>query len=198
MSPWNKNKSVGQKKPLTPKEVRLLKDILKSKKLIRDLALLSLGLDTMLRAGDLLKLLVLDVLNHKGEIRDEIIMKQQKTKESHIVIISDETKQYLLGLIKNSNKYEDDYLFSSKDCNKSMSVRWYRELVKSWVRMIGLDSKLYSTHSLRRTRASLIYRKTGNIEAVRLLLGQKSVVSTSNYLNLDKQEALKIGREFLV
>ena len=129
MSPWNKNKSVGQKKPLTPKEVRLLKDILKSKKLIRDLALLSLGLDTMLRAGDLLKLLVLDVLNHKGEIRDEIIMKQQKTKESHIVIISDETKQYLLGLIKNSNKYEDDYLFSSKDCNKSMSVRWYRELV---------------------------------------------------------------------
>jgi integrase len=64
--------------------------------------------------------------------------------------------------------------------------------------MIGLDSKLYSTHSLRRTRASLIYRKTGNIEAVRLLLGQKSVVSTSNYLNLDKQEALKIGREFLV
>ncbi len=198
MIPWNKNKSVGQKKPFTPKQVRLLKDILKSKNLVRDLALLSLGLDTMLRAGDLLKLLVEDVMNHKEEIKDEIVMKQQKTKESHIVIISEETKEYLKNWINKSKKYEDDYLFTSKDYSKPMSVRWYSELVKSWVSLIGLDSKLYSTHSLRRTRASLIYRKTGNIEAVRLLLGQRSVVSTSNYLNIDKQEALKIGREFLV
>jgi integrase len=199
MTAWNKNKSLGQKKPFTPKQVRLLKDILKSKNLTMQIALVSLGIDTMLRAGDLLKLLVQDITNHKGDIKDEIIMKQQKTKEPHIVIISDETKVYLKDWITKSKKYEDDYLFTSKrDDNKPLSVRWYSELIKEWCNLLGLDSKDYSTHSIRRTRASLIYRKTGNIEAVRLLLGQKSVSSTSSYLNLDKQEALNIGREFLV
>ncbi|MDD2840220.1 MAG: tyrosine-type recombinase/integrase [Rickettsiales bacterium] len=195
---WNKNKSVGQKKPFSPKQVRLLKDILLSKNLTIQLALFSLGIDTMLRAGDLLKLFVEDVLDHKGEIRSEIKIKQQKTKEPHIVMISEETKEYLNKWITESKKYDGDYLFTSKRGNKPLSVRWYRELVKSWVKLLGLDTRDYSTHSIRRTRASLIYKNTGNIEAVRLLLGQKSVASTSSYLNLDKQEALKIGREFVI
>ena len=150
----------------------------------------------MLRSGDLLSLLVEDVVNHKGEIKDEIVMKQQKTKESHIVLISEETKEHLQEWIRFSKKYEDDYLFTAKKSDKPLNSRWYRKLVKEWVEMIGLDPKEYSTHSLRRTKASLIYRKTGNIEAVRLLLGQKSVTSTSSYLNIGKQEALTIGREF--
>ena len=196
--PWNKNKSVGQKKPFSPKQVRLLKDILGSKQLTMQLALFSLGIDTMLRAGDLLKLYVSDVVDHKGDIKDEVKMKQQKTKESHVVMISEETKGYLKNWIDESKKYEDDYLFTSRKGDRPFSVRWYRELVKSWVKLLGLDPRDYSTHSIRRTRASLIYRKTGNIEAVRQLLGQKSVASTSSYLNLGKQEALKIGREFVV
>lgn len=198
MTPWNKNKSVGQKKPLSPKQVRLLKDILKSRNRVRDLALFSLGIDTMLRAGDLLSLLVEDVMNHKEAIKDEVVMKQQKTKAPHIVLISDETKGYLQDWIRVSKKYEDDFLFTGKKGDSPLTVRWYRNLVKEWVALLGLDPKQYSTHSLRRTRASLIYRKTANIEAVRLLLGQKSVTSTSSYLNIDKQEALKIGKEFIL
>lgn len=199
MKAWNKNKSLGQKKPFTPKQVRLLKDILKSKNLLMELSLFSLGIDTMLRASDLLKLTVEDITNHKGEIRDQVTMKQQKTKESHIVIISEETKQYLKEYIAKTKKYEDDYLFTpKKDDTKPLTVRWYSHLVKEWCNLLGLDPKDYSTHSIRRTRASLIYRKTGNIEAVRLLLGQKSVSSTSSYLNVDKQKALEIGREWFV
>ena len=199
MTPWNKNKSLGQKKPFTPKQVRLLKDVLKSKNLNMQLALLSLGIDTMLRAGDLLGLLVEDVLDHKGKVRDEISMKQEKTKESHLVMISEESQGYLFTWIQQSKKYEDDFLFTSRrEDNKPLSVRWYSQLVKEWCGLLGIDARDYSTHSVRRTRASLIYRKTGNIEAVRLLLGQKSVASTSSYLNLDKSEALKIGREFVI
>jgi integrase len=198
MKPWNKEKSVGQKKPLSPKQVRLLKDILKARERIMELALFALSIDTMLRASDLLKLLVGDVLDHKGDVKSEVTLRQQKTKSAHRVMISDETKQYLLDWIKESRKYDDDFLFTAKKNENHITVRWYRELVKSWVTMLGLDAALYSTHSLRRTRASLIYKKTGNIEAVRLLLGQKSVASTSSYLNLDKQKALDIGREFLI
>ncbi|MDA9818080.1 tyrosine-type recombinase/integrase [Flavobacteriaceae bacterium] len=102
MTPWNKNKSIGQKKPFSPKQIRLLKDILKSKNAVRDLALLALAIDTMLRAGDLLNLLVEDVMSYNGDIKDEIIIKQQKTSQSHIVLISEETKAYLLDWINNS------------------------------------------------------------------------------------------------
>jgi integrase len=95
---------------------------------------------------------------------------------------------YLIPLTGDkTNKYEDDYLFTpKKDDTRPLTVRWYSHLVKEWCNLLGLDPKEYSTHSIRRTRASLIYRKTGNIEAVRLLLGQKSVSSTSTYLNVDK------------
>ena len=198
MSTWNKNKAVGQKKPFSPKQVRLLKDILRSRRLIRDLALFSFGIDTMLRAGDLLSFLVEDVTDHRGKIKEEIAIKQQKTKVSHIVFLCTETRDYLKEWIQHSKKYEDDYLFTPKKSDKPLSVRWYRNLVKEWVKLLGLDVEQYSTHSLRRTRSSLIYRKTGNIEAVRLLLGQKSVTSTSSYLNIDKQEALQIGKEFIL
>ena len=197
-TPWNKGRAVGQKKPFTPKQIRLLKDILSNNNL-RELSLLSLAIDTMLRASDLLNLLVEDISDHKGNIKSEFTLKQKKTKESHIVIISDETKKYLTEYIKSSNKYEDDYLFATRNKkDKPITVRWYSEIVKSWTRLLNLDHKLYSTHSLRRTRASYIFKKTNNIEIVKQLLGQKSVNSTSAYLNISKQEALDIGKEYLI
>ncbi len=195
----SKRGEYGKKKPFTPKQVRLLKDILESKKEIRDLALCSLGFDTMLRASDILKLTVEDVIDSNGNIRSEIALKQKKTKEAHLVEIFDETKKYLIELIKTESLYEDDYVFTGgRDKNKHLTVRQLGYLVKKWVSYLGLNPKEYCSHSLRRTRASLVYRKTGNIEAVRLLLGQSSVSSTSYYLDIDKREALKIGREFVV
>lgn len=194
-----KDIAYGKKKPFTPKQVRLLKDILENKKEIRDLALCSLGFDTMLRASDILKLTVEDVIDEKGNIKSEIALKQKKTKEDHLVEIFDESKKYLLELIKQDSLYDDDYLFiGGRDRNRHLTVRQLGNLVKKWSEYLGLNPKEYGSHSLRRTRASYIYRKTGNIEAVRLLLGQSSVSSTSYYLDVDKRQALKIGREFVV
>ena len=189
----------GKKKPFTPKQARLLKDTLDNRREIRDLALCSLGFDTMLRASDILKLTVEDIIDNSGNVRSEIALKQKKTKEAHLVEIFDETKKYILELVKKESLHDDDYLFiGGRDRNKHITVRQLGNLVKKWAMHLGLNAKEYGSHSLRRTRASYIYRKTGNIEAVRLLLGQSSVSSTSYYLDIDKREALKVGREFVV
>ena len=92
----------------------------------------------MLRAGDLLSLLVEDVINHKDQIKDEIVMKQQKTKTPHILLISDETKGYLQTWIQSSKKYEDDFLFTGQNRENPLNVRWYLHLVKEWVRHLDL------------------------------------------------------------
>jgi integrase len=153
----------------------------------------------MLRSVDILKLTVGEISNHKGEIKSEVILKQKKTGVGHEVIIADETKQYLKDLISLENKYDDDFLFSGgRGVTQPLTTRRYRDLVKLWVSLLGLDPSLYSTHSLRRTRASLIYNKTNNIEAVRILLGQKSVTSTSSYLGLEKKKAIEISKEFII
>jgi integrase len=192
-------KPFGQKKPFTPKQVRILKEILLNKDELRDLVLCSVGIDTFLRASDLLKLTVEDVLNNKGSVKDEIILRQKKTGEAHTVAILDEAKGYVLQLIKKQSLYEDDYLFiGGRDKNKHLTVRHARNLVKKWAVYLGLNPKEFGSHSLRRTKATYIYKKTNNIEVVRLLLGQKSISSTSAYLNIEKQEALDIGREWVI
>lgn len=197
--PEKSKKPFGQKKPFTPKQVRLLKDILESKGELRDLVLCSLGIDTMLRASDVLKLTAGDVVDNRGNVKGEVLLRQKKTGETHTVAILDEAKKYVLELIKKEGLYEDDYLFrGGRDRNKHLTVRHARNLVKKWAVYLGLNPKEFGSHSLRRTKATYIYKKTNNIEVVRLLLGQKSVASTSTYLNIGKQEALDIGREFVV
>ena len=195
MRAWNRDKAVGQKTPFTPKQVRLLKEILGNKKTLRDLALFSLGIDTMLRAGDLVNLTVSDISDSNGHILAEFPIRQQKTKEPHIVLISEGTQEILKKWIKQSQKYSDDYLFTGRDDpSNPLTTRRYRQLVKEWAKYLNLDSNQFSTHSLRRTKASLVYKKTGNLEAVRQLLGQKTITSTSFYLNVSKREALDLAK----
>ena len=195
MRAWNRDRAVGQKTPFTPKQVRLLKEILGNKKTLRDLALFSLGIDTMLRAGDLVNLTVSDISDSNGKILNEFPVRQQKTKEPHIVLVSEGTQEILNKWIKQSQKYSDDYLFTGRDDPSTpLTTRRYRQLVKEWAKYLHLDSNQFSTHSLRRTKASLVYKKTGNLEAVRQLLGQKTITSTSFYLNVSKREALDLAK----
>lgn len=79
-----------------------------------------------------------------------------------------------------------------------MSTRQYARLVRDWVSSIGLDPRGYGTHSLRRTKAALIYRKTGNLRnlrAVQLLLGHTKVDSTVRYLGVELEDALSISEK---
>jgi len=197
---WNKGKAVGKKKAFTPKQIRILKEILKNKGKLRDLALLSLGIDSMLRTSDTLSMLVCDVMDNKNNPKTEIKVKQQKTKKNptHLVEISKETGATLAAWIKQTKKYEDDYLFSGKNPDRRLTGRMHRTIVKSWAVLLGLDPSLYSTHSVRRTRASHIYKHTNDIAAVSRLLGHESLKSTLTYLDMDKQQALALGREWMI
>lgn len=195
--PWNKNKSVGQKKPFTPRQIEMLKEFLSNAGKTKELALFSLGIDSMLRCSDLLKLKVEDVSDFKGKIKSTIQLRQKKTGQSHQVRIGKSTIKVLEDLIRKEKKFEDDFLFTTQRIRKPMGRNKYSDLIKKWCTYLHLDPRDYSTHSIRRTRASIVYKQTGNIEAVRQLLGQKSVTSTSAYLNLSQNEALTIYDEFL-
>jgi len=202
--PWNKNKSIGQKKPFTPRQIEMLKEFLSNAGKIKELALFSFGIDSMLRASDLLKIRVEDVLDFKGKAKSAIQVKQKKTGQSHQVRIGKSAQQAIEDLVRKERKFEDDFLFVADDSRYSsgrrktaMSRVHYAEIIKGWCKLLQLDPRDYSTHSIRRTRAAIVYKQTGNIEAVRQLLGQKSVTSTSAYLNLGQNEANDIYAEFL-
>jgi integrase len=76
-----------------------------------------------------------------------------------------------------------------------MSTRQYARLLDSWLQQIGLDPALYGTHSLRRTKATLIYKRTGNLRAVQLLLGHTKIESTVRYLGVEVNDALEIAEQ---
>lgn len=202
--PWNKNKSIGQKKPFTPRQIEMLKEFLGNAGKIKELALFSFGIDSMLRSSDLLKIKVEDVLDHKGKAKQEIQVRQKKTGQSHRVKIGENTCKAIEALIKKEKKWEGDYLFVADDVRFENGRRrtpmgrcHYSILIKEWCKLIQLDPRDYSTHSIRRSRAAILYKATNNIEAVRQLLGHKSVSSTSAYLNLGQNEAFDIYEEFL-
>ena len=203
-APWNKNKSIGQKKPFTPRQIELLKELLANAGNTKELALFSFGIDSMLRASDLLKIKVDDVLDFKGRAKSAIQVKQKKTGQSHQVRIGKGAQQAIEDLVRKEKKFESDFLFVADDKRfqygrrkTAMTRGHYGLIIKKWCQFLHLDPRDYSTHSIRRTRAAMVYKETGNIEAVRQLLGQKSVTSTSAYLNLGQNEAFDIYAEFL-
>lgn len=201
--PWNKNKSVGQKKGLTPRQSEMLREILTNKEQWMELALFNVVIDTMLRSCDLLELKVGDVLDWKGNVKDEINVKQGKTKRPNVVYLYENSKKSVKKWIDYSKKYEDDYLFtatvrSGKIKRSKMSYGKHRLIIKEWAKYLHLDPRDFSTHSGRRTRAQLIYKETKNIEAVRISLGQTSIESTKSYLGVDRKDALEINSKFVI
>jgi integrase len=197
-SPWNKGKSVGQKAPFHPREVQTIKQILENEGNLRDLALFSVGIDTMLRAVDLLALRVDDVMDHEGVIVGQFTTHQQKTGKGTVVALLPYSQRVLKQWITATGKLPWHHLFTGTRKNKDTPItpNHYRRLVKRWAAYAKLDPRRFSTHSLRRTKAALVYQHTHNIEAVRQLLGQSSVTATSAYLGIDQHEALEIARKF--
>jgi integrase len=201
--PWNKNKSVGQKKAFTPRQLEMLREFLINKGKTMELALLNIGIDTMLRYSDVSKLKVEDVLDWKGNVKDEINLKQKKTKNSHLVLLSTPTKKSVKKWVTLSKKFEDDYLFSGKtkmgnQRREKLSRTTYTRFIKEWAEYLHLDPKDYASHSLRRTRAAFMYKEGVGIEIIRILLGQKSIESTRAYLGIEQEEAFDIGKKFII
>ncbi len=193
--PWNKGKLIGQKLPLKLKEIWAIRIHLQLAGRLRDLALFNLALDRKLRASDLVKLRVRDV-SHGGRIAKRSIIMQQKTKTPVQFEITDQTRDTLSKWIEQVALQHDNFLFPSR--NKlcaHISTRQYARLLESWIVEIGLDPTAYGTHSIRRTKVSLIYRRTKNIRAIQLLLGHTKLESTVRYLGIEVDDALEIAEQ---
>jgi integrase len=110
--------------------------------------------------------------------------------------LSEQTRQAVDDYLKATNKRPGEFLFTGRRCSESsMSTRQYARLVSEWIGGVGLDPRLFGTHSLRRTKATLIYRRTGNLRAVQLLLGHTKIESTVRYLGIEMDDALAMAEQ---
>ncbi len=192
-NPWNKGKLVGQKPPLKLKEIWAIRIRLELEKNYRDLALFNLAIDSKLRASDLVQMRISDVSNG-NRIASRAMVMQQKTRCPVQFEISQQTREAISDWIQLAGLRFTDYLFPSRvRWSPHLSTRQYARIVESWVDSIGLDPGTYGTHSLRRTKASLIYRRTKNLRAVQLLLGHKKLESTVRYLGIEVDDALEMA-----
>lgn len=181
---WNKDVVVGQKLSLTLRQTRAIRDRLKSAGKMRDLVLFSLAIESSLSGCDLVQLRVRDVVkpNKPGA---KITVVQQKTQYPIQFEIHEETHESIAALVEQEALKPGDYLFPSRlHESPHISVRQYARAVASWMSLIGLDSTLYGTQSLRRTKPMLVYSQTKSVEAVQQLMGHVQRRNTTRLLAL--------------
>lgn len=191
--PWNKGKLIGQKPPLKLNEIYAIRIRLQLAKKVRDLALFNLAIDSKLRGCDIVKLKVSDV-KRGDRICPRAMIIQQKTGIPVQFEITEQTRKSTEEWCANAQLTFNDYLFTSRNSNSPhLTTRQYARIVKSWISQIDLDPYAYGTHSMRRTKATLIYRRTKNLRAVQLLLGHTKLESTVRYLGIEVDDALEIA-----
>ena len=194
--PWNKGKLLGQKPPLQPKHIWSIRTQLQLADKVRDLALFNLAIDSKLRACDVVSILVENIAPH-GYAIDRATIRQRKTGRPVKFELTEQTRTALDDFISKFNLKDQKYLFQGRG-NQHLTTRQYSRLVGDWVELVGLDRKRFGTHSLRRTKAALIYKKTGNLRALQLLLGHTKIESTVRYLGVEVDDALEIAEKIEV
>ena len=193
--PWNKGKLIGAKPPLRSKHVWSIRTKLQVEGQTRDLAMFNLAIDSKLRGCDVVALRVEDVAPG-GYTLDRATVRQKKTGQPVRFEMTEQTRQSVDDYIRAAGKKPGEFLFIGRHGpGQCMTTRQYARLVSGWVGSIGLDPKLFGTHSLRRTKATLIYRRTGNLRAVQLLLGHTKIESTVRYLGIEVDDALAIAEQ---
>jgi len=192
--PWNKGKLTGAKPPLRPKHVWAIRTKLQIDQLTRDLALFNLAIDSKLRGCDVVAVKVDDVAPN-GCTADRASVRQKKTRRPVRFELTESTRQAVDDYIKLAGKKRGEFLFAGRRPGQCMTTRQYARLLSEWLISIGLDPHLYGTHSLRRTKATLIYRRTGNLRAVQLLLGHTKIESTVRYLGIEVDDAIAIAEQ---
>jgi site-specific recombinase XerC len=193
--PWNKGCLLGQKRPLRPKDVWTIRVRLQIESRKRDLAMFNLAIDSKLRGCDLVRLQVNDVCAG-GRVRDRAVVIQKKTGRSVQFELTEQTRLSVQEWLDRRGVTNSGYVFPSRSAkHPHISTRQYARIVKKWVASAGLDSSAYGTHSMRRTKAAQIYKKTGNLRAVQLLLGHTKLESTVRYLGIEVDDALSISEQ---
>jgi integrase len=129
-----------------------------------------------------------------GYAIDRAMIRQRKTGRPVKFELTDQTREAVDDYLRA--KKSGEFLFMSRrHKGRCMTTRQYARLVSEWIAGIGLDAKLFGTHSLRRTKATLIYRRTGNLRAAQLLLGHTKIKSTVRYLGIEVDDALAIAEQ---
>ena len=192
---WNQGMIVGQKRPLKLKEIWAIRIRLQISENVRNLALLNLALDSKLRGCDLVSLLVHNV-SREGRVASRATIIQRKTNKPVQFEITEQTRESLSTWIAARHLRDSDYLFPSRNRDYDhISTRQYARITGAWFESIGLDVSEYGTHSLRRTKPSMIYKRTGNLRAIQLLLGHTKLESTIRYLGVDVEDALELSAQ---
>lgn len=183
----------GAKLPLKPMRVWGVRVQLQVEGRTRDLALLDVAIDSKLRGCDLVALRVSDLVTG-GSVRRRGLVLQQKTGRPVQFEITEQARQSVRAWLNRRGERPDDWLFPSRQFpGAHLSTRQYSRLLKQWVDLLGLEPSAYGTHSLRRTKVSLLYRKTGNLRACQLLLGHTKLESTVRYLGVELDDALALS-----
>ena len=177
-APWNKGKLIGAKPPLRQKHVWAIRTMLQAERSKRDLAMFNLAIDSKLRGCDVVAIRVDDVAPNGCAI-DRATVRQRKTGRPVRFELTEQTRQAIDDYLRVSRKKPGEFLFKGPKSGRG----------------IGLDPHLYGTHLLRRTKATLVYRRIGNLRAVQLLLGHTKIESTVRYLGIDVDDALAIAEQ---
>ncbi|GAA4133907.1 tyrosine-type recombinase/integrase [Aminobacter aganoensis] len=190
---WNAGKQVGVKRPLKVKQIWLIRFFLDREGRMRDRALFDLAIDSKLRGCDLVKMRIGSLVSGPA-IRNRSMVIQQKTGRPVQFEITADARASLLSWLERRGGSIDDFAFPSRvNPEGHLSTRQYARLVDEWVTAIGLPSEEYGTHSLRRTKAALIYKATGNLRAIQILLGHTKIENTVRYLGVDIDDALTLA-----
>lgn len=190
---WNHGRIIGQKRPLLPKHVWAIHVRLELANAVRDLALFNTAIHSKLRGCNLVRLKVADVYT-SGAIKERASILQRKTHTSVRFEITEGTPKSLVDCISHPLMSSHDFLWPGRFHDRPhISTRQYARMLKDWIKSISLEPSAYGTHSMRRTKVAQIYKKTGNLRAVQLLLGHTKMDSMIRYLGVDLEDELAIS-----
>lgn len=191
--PWNAGRRIGAKRALKPQQVWAIRFWLDHQQRVRDRALFDLAIDSKLRGCDLVRMKIGDIVRG-GEVRSRALVVQKKTGRPVQFELMETARKSLQAWLERRGGALNDYVFPSRvDHAKPISTRQYARLVEEWVIGTGLRREDYGTHSLRRTKAALIYKQTGNLRAVQILLSHTKIETTVRYLGVDVEDALQLA-----
>jgi integrase len=192
---WNAGRKLGAQRARKPQQVRAIRFWLDRERRMRDRAMFDLALDGKLRGCAIVTLKIGDLVRG-GRVRTRAIVIPRKTGRPVQFALLEPARTSILAWLEARAGTLDDCAFPSRrDGVTHIRTRQYARLVDAWVVGIGLRSEDYGTHSLRRTKASLIYKRTGNLRAVQILLGHTKIGSTVRYLGVDVEDALTLAEE---
>ena len=190
---WNAGRKLGAKRALKPQQVWAIRFWLDREGRVRDRAMFDLAIDSKLRGCDIVKVRIGDRVSG-GRVRSRAMVVQRKTGRPVQFELLEPARGSILTWLEWRRGTLDEFAFPSRtDPATHISTRQYARLVDEWVTGIGLRREDYGTHSLRRTKAAIIYKQTGNLRAVQILLGHTKIESTVRYLGVDIEDALALA-----